>query len=45
VASAAVPTVRNPVFEIIEFPGKASIKAAARDFGSATASSVFGAVT
>src|SRR5579859_1211735 len=45
VARAAVPTVRNPVLVINEFPGRASMRAAARDFGSGATSSVLGAVT
>jgi hypothetical protein len=45
VASAAVPTVRNPVLVMRELPGRASMSAAARDFGSGCAGSVFGAVT
>ena len=34
VARAAAPTVRNPVFVTMEFPGRASIRAAARVLGS-----------
>ena len=33
-AAAAVPRVTKPVFETSEFPGKLSIRADARDFGS-----------
>ena len=44
-ASAAAPTVRNPVLEMIEVPGRASMRAAARDLGSSWMASVFGAVT
>ena len=33
-ASAAVLTVRKPVLVTSEFPGSASMSAAARDFGS-----------
>ena len=39
-----MPTVRNPVFEIRELPGRASIRAAARDFGSGRGESEFGVV-
>jgi hypothetical protein len=34
VANAAVPSVKKPVFERREVPGRASIKAAAAVFGS-----------
>jgi len=34
VARAAAPTVTKPVFEMIEFPGRASMRAAAVDLGS-----------
>ena len=44
-ARAAAPTVRKPVFEMMVFPGRASIRAAARDLGSGGTASVFGAVT
>jgi len=44
VAKAAVAMVINPVFEINELPGSASIRAAARDLGSGGVS-VLGAVT
>jgi len=45
VARAAVPTVRKPVLLIMELPGRASIRAAARVLGSGVGGAVFGAVT
>lgn len=43
-ARAAVAMVMKPVLEINELPGRASIRAAARDLGSGGVS-VLGAVT